>query len=527
MSSCSSLIVIVNDDYSRVVQFSHFSVKEFLTSPRLADPSRDVSRYHIDLEAAHTILAQACLGVLLRLDDRVDTNDIGERFPLVEYAARYWISHAQFNDVSTHIRTMMEYFFDPDKPHFAMWHAVYDIDTNPNIPSTFSLFRPHIKSPASPLYYAALCGFHSLVEYLVVKYPQHVNASGGYYVTPLVAAMAKKHFQTARLLCQNGADPNVRSNGERTPLHSAVYLGDVEAVQKLIEYDADVDSRDQDGNTPLFLASEGLSLKDPYVLRLLLAHGADVDARGYYGWTPLHQTLGRGSVVIASLLLEYGANVELKSSSGDTPLHNASRYGYLEATRLLLEHGANIDVKHESGETSLHYASGNGFLEVACLLLEHGANVEAKDGWGETPLLHASRSSHPAIAGLLLDHGADVEAKDRSGETSLYVASRFGYYELARVLLEHGANMEAKNGSGETPLHQASRYGSLWVAGLLLEYGANLEAKDRLGETPLHYASRWGTLEIAHLLLEYGANPEAEERRGMTPLQIGRFKKTR
>jgi hypothetical protein len=33
--ACSSLIAIVEDGYSRVVQFSHFSIKEFLTSSRL------------------------------------------------------------------------------------------------------------------------------------------------------------------------------------------------------------------------------------------------------------------------------------------------------------------------------------------------------------------------------------------------------------------------------------------------------------------------------------------------------------
>ena len=50
LTSCSSLITIVETGYSRVVQFSHFSVKEFLTSARLATSSGDVSRYHIVLE---------------------------------------------------------------------------------------------------------------------------------------------------------------------------------------------------------------------------------------------------------------------------------------------------------------------------------------------------------------------------------------------------------------------------------------------------------------------------------------------
>src|SRR5712672_3147095 len=63
LTSCSSLIAIVETDDSRVVQFSHFSVKDYLTSTRLADSRKEVSRYHIDLEPAHTVLAQACMGV--------------------------------------------------------------------------------------------------------------------------------------------------------------------------------------------------------------------------------------------------------------------------------------------------------------------------------------------------------------------------------------------------------------------------------------------------------------------------------
>ena len=45
LATCSSLIVVVKaNDYSetRVVQFAHFSVKEFLTSDRLADMKADI-----------------------------------------------------------------------------------------------------------------------------------------------------------------------------------------------------------------------------------------------------------------------------------------------------------------------------------------------------------------------------------------------------------------------------------------------------------------------------------------------------
>jgi hypothetical protein len=111
------------------VQFSHFSVKEYLTSDRLARSSGDVSRYHILLEPAHTILAQACLGVLLRLDDSVNEDNAGD-IPLVKYAARHWFDHAGFENVASRIRDAMEYFFDADKPHWTAWSQVQMVDVS-------------------------------------------------------------------------------------------------------------------------------------------------------------------------------------------------------------------------------------------------------------------------------------------------------------------------------------------------------------------------------------------------------------
>ena len=72
--ACSSLIAIVQEydrdhrPFSRLVQFSHFLVKEFLTSKRLAEAKGDTSHYHIRPEPAHMIMAQACLAILFRLD---------------------------------------------------------------------------------------------------------------------------------------------------------------------------------------------------------------------------------------------------------------------------------------------------------------------------------------------------------------------------------------------------------------------------------------------------------------------------
>jgi ankyrin repeat protein len=377
LSTCSSLIAIVDDGDSQVVQFSHFSVKEYLTSDRLANASGDVSRYHILPESAHTILVQACLGVLFRFDDHVD-EDIAEDIPLAKYAAEHWVDHAQFKDVSSRIRDAMEHLFDVDKPHFAAWHQVHDIDQG------WLLFSTSMAPRGEPLYYASLCGFYDLAKHLVVKHPEHVNAGGGRLVSPLGAALYGKHLQVAELLYEHGADVHVRGNAEWTLMHSILRDELVDAT------------------------------------RWLLNHGADANAQGDEGWTSLLVAAGNKYLEIVQMLLEHHANIHARNSRGEVALHLAAcvpglhgpRYQVnLNTLRFLLDHGADVNTKDNEGSTPLHHSSfrnkdgltnpGWGSVGATRLLLEHGANIDAENNKGDTPFLVALQAGHHEMAEFL------------------------------------------------------------------------------------------------------------------------------
>ena len=253
-SACSSLVIIVKDGDSRVVQFSHFSVKEFLTADRLAEPIRDVTRYHIRLEAAHTVLVQACLGVLLRLDDRVDLDSI-ESFPLALYAAEYWPMHARVENVSSCIKEGMESLFDAEERHFSTWLWIYNEDMLVDC----SMSTAHPEEPeAVPLYYAAMLGLCDLAEHLIAKHPEHVNARGGREVTPMHAAAKAGHLNILLLLTEHGAVVNCRGIYGGTPLHRASENAKLEAGQVLLDRGADIDARGAYDNTALIFAAIGV-----------------------------------------------------------------------------------------------------------------------------------------------------------------------------------------------------------------------------------------------------------------------------
>ena len=421
LSTCSSLISVVDEGWSEVVRFSHFSVKEFLMSSRIADSSADVSGFQILLESTHTVLAKACLGVLLQLGERVDEDSVEDnvedsvkgsvegsvrgsvegsaegsiqfsfessvkdivedKSPLVRYAAEHWVDHARFGNVSSHIREGMEDLFDADKPYFAAWLQVHNIDTRPLTSLAYYPFPPEEPNMETPLYYAALCGFHDLTEQLIIKHPQQVNAAGGYNISPLVAALSSGHLKIAQLLYERSANVDVQGVSNRTPLDDASRSGQLEIVQWLLSRGANPNVLDRGGWTPLHVLDTG-------------------------GWTPLHSAAYFGYTEVSRLLLQHQANINARNNNGQSPLHYASELGQVHVAQLLLEHSADVIAWNNVGETSLHLAAYNGQLDVARLLVGHGANIDAKNYRGRTAFHVATERGHHEIAKLLSGHGS-------------------------------------------------------------------------------------------------------------------------
>ena len=373
LSTCSSLIAIVRSGGSRIVQFSHFSVKEYLTSSRLARSSHgDISRFRIDLEPAHTIMAQACLATLLRLGEHAGKSE--KVSPLVKYAAEHWVVHAQFGKVSSRVREGMEDLFDgSNQPHFAAWLQAHDIDED------WSSFSPLHSLRGSPLYYAAFCGFYDLAEWLITKHSGQVNGQGGRILSPLPAALYNKHFRVADLLYSHGAVVDVQGYVEHTPLYVASFRGQMDIVRWLLDHGADANARARYRFTPLFYAAYAVNLD---AVQILLEHDADVNSQSADGETPLYGVFtgpsGRreqdGKVAeVVRRLLEHGADPNIATRYHSTPLHQASSLGSLEAARLLLSYGAKVDEKDGSGNTPFQLATSEGHDEITKLLLEHGA----------------------------------------------------------------------------------------------------------------------------------------------------------
>jgi ankyrin repeat protein len=425
LSACTSLVDVFDMGGSRAVQFSHPSVKEFLTSNHLATSSDRVSYYYIRQGSAHKMLAQACLSALLRLDGS----------PLADYAARYWVDHVHSGDVG--LLDEMTHLFDAQKSHFSAWITEYDID----IASTTGPARP---GSGTPLYYATLCNLYDLAEHLLDVRPEDINVEGGQYTTAIHTALYKGHLSIAHLLIRKGADVNSRDKEKSTPLHIATRNRDTEMMEYLISYGADVNATESGSSCPLFIA---LNDGNPDAINLLVDRGADVNVRDDKSSTPLHITSRNGLTDLVKALLVRGADVHAQDNQKSTPLHLASPHRDPMIVQSLIEYGANVDIRDDQGSTALSLALHSDNFKVIELLIQHGADVNIPNNHEQSPLHLAALRGNLKISGLLVENGARVNARNRDESTPMHLASN---RRIVEFLIKHGADVTAQDNNGST-----------------------------------------------------------------------------
>jgi hypothetical protein len=320
LSACSTLSAIIDDQGSKIVQFSHFSVKEFLTSDRLQTSNvGNICQFYVPLEPAHTILARACLTVLLQMDEKVDKKRLAT-FPLAFYAAQHWTDHAKFEDVALQIQDSMELLFNPKEPYFRAWIWIRGVESYSDHIMVDHIEDPSPPSPRNtPLYYAVECGLNGVAKHLIVVHAEDANSERGRGWAPLHLASCYGMFDAARVLLDHGADVNILESVGWTPLHFASCRGDVGIPQLLLEYGANVNAQTMFSATPLWMASKHGHLE---LVRLLIDHGADVNMKGEEGLTSYQVATKYQHHDVAQLLLAHGA--EKKSVESDTDADSTS-----------------------------------------------------------------------------------------------------------------------------------------------------------------------------------------------------------
>lgn len=190
----------------------------------------------------------------------------------------------------------------------------------------------------------------------------------------LVGAARSGQVDAVRLLIAYGANPNadlsklivterisdmsasVQSAG--SVLIFAARSGNPEVVREILHYHPKLEERDREGQTAVFAAGEyqfrdvdGERVK---CVRLLAEAGADVNARDNEGNTPLHETF---LTDVEEELLKLGADVNARNNDGETPIFTTVDD---DAIPLFIEHGADLTIRNNDGKTAMEAALEKG-----------------------------------------------------------------------------------------------------------------------------------------------------------------------
>jgi len=313
----SQLVVLDRHSNGTFVQFSHFSVTEYLCSHQLA--TGIAKDFYVNVEEAHAKAAELCLQYLSFSDFndpdlliKLNVWELMRKYALLEYASTNWSTHLQKSNIGRleyerRILPCLDWFVGADaQPNrFKNWQRIMN--------ATF----PHRKSNTHPpLLFAIRAGLHHIVDDMLPQL-SNVNHQFRNGFTCLTAAANGNQALIVKRLLELGADVHLpTADRGLTPLHLAAENACLETVQLLLGAGASIESRSTSKTTPFYRAARGGSVE---IIRLLYDKGSEVDAKTRDRWTPLMEAVEKGHEHVVDLLLEWGANPGQESAYGITP----------------------------------------------------------------------------------------------------------------------------------------------------------------------------------------------------------------
>ena len=253
----------------------------------------------------------------------------------------------------------------------------------------------------------------------------------------------------------------------------------------------------------------------------LINKGADVNSRTNDGVTPLMYAVQQENKEIVEFLFLKGAYPNLMPDNGIPTLITAVKTENFDITEILIRNGANINKGDPQGITALMYAAAFNNFVLCDMLIYYEAWVNLKDNKGNSSLLVASYYGNKDIVKLLIDNKAEINLADKYGNTPLHVASQNGYMDIVQILLENGANINEQNKGGYTPLTLAIKSNNSKLVEYLLKEGADPNVELSLNTFPMNVAMKTKNDTLKRLLEEYDAELNRKPVFNMISLDLG------
>lgn len=191
---------------------------------------------------------------------------------------------------------------------------------------------------------------------------------------PLAKAVSEDNLELVTELIAKGESVNAKEENHSniTPLFLAVGNGNLEIAERLLNFGAKTNVRNDEKQTPLMRLDEDAS---PELVRLLIKHGAKVNLIDEEGNTALMHAVEYAKPEVLQELISNGARVNVQNEEGETALTLAAYEDDLEKVKILLLAGADVNLKNKDGESARDQADSD---EVKKLLESYGATAKSE-----------------------------------------------------------------------------------------------------------------------------------------------------
>ena len=346
-------------------------------------------------------------------------------------------------------------------------------------------------------------------------------------------------------------DVDTYDTSQVTSLMLAAYHGNNEIVLALLmENEQCIMSRNVFGQTALHYAIDNGQIN---VIDTLVGYEADLSEVDSNGQNILHRCAQHGFCHKVETCLNIGINIDICNRNGDTALTIAAQRGNLEMVKLLVNGGSDISIRNNDGLNATDCSFCNNHEEVKAFLLnsklepidhmlEHIMMRECSSGNTESvrnlvnaygvaivnfrndcftyysPLHVACKNGCLELAQLLKENGANLNSRNHISDTPLMSSSINNETDIVEWLIAQGVKMNDRNCFNESALHVAAIKGHMHMVKLLAENGTFLNFHMTKGSTAVHLAVQEHHLDILDYLLNKGALPDVTEDDGVTPL---------
>ncbi len=398
--------------------------------------------------------------------------DINAPSPFSEWTALHWAVEDRNTEVA---RKLIEKGANVNQLDSSQRTTLYQPAVNGDIEITKILVKNNADVNAedlarlTALYKAADNGHEEVAKYLMEN-GADVKKNGALKLTPLHIAVANVDEAMVNCIIKN--DKNIVENIEIvdvfgwSPLYWAAAKNNTLILEILLQatsrYRASVDIEDKlIGRSPLHIAATNDNVE---AVELLINYEANVNHKDAWGWTPFNCAAAKGNRKVMNYLIAHGASIE--TNDPQKILLSICPYNYLEAVTTITQLGIWKDVMKLMVAEFLRCAAGHGDTLMVHALLESGINANARDDLESTALHKAAKGGHAEVVRTLILYGANVNAQDSSGQSPLAYAFEHRHWIVVMTLLCYGASTLLPDHCGETVRDLAEHQG---ISNLLVE----------------------------------------------------------